>query len=299
MNQFFLQQGNSKELLPFTHILEFAIKRNNAIQLNSLNEASTVSIRIYFILEGKFEWIINDHHHILYPGDVVLIQPGHNFGGQKGVLDIGKLCWLYIEVNKSMPDERMMFGKWSSLPKNEILAIGKILRLCNTPVLSRVKEAGRILFEIQQELFNQQIGYTTRVNQLIDELFILIARKLTLQNNTHRDFPQSFMNLENSLRKNLSHNWTVEEMAAMVGLGTTTFTEKVKSYSGFSPLNYLITIRISEAIKLLKQNDLSVTDIALDTGFYSSQHFATTFKKLTGYTPSEFRKKNISNDQDQ
>ena len=137
------------------------------------------------------------------------------------------------------------------------------------------------------------------MSSVLRELFILIARKLTLQDDTHRDFPQSFMNLENALRKNLSHNWTVEEMAAMVGLGTTTFTEKVKSYSGFSPLNYLITIRISEAIKLLKQNDLSVTDIALDTGFYSSQHFATTFKKLTGYTPSEFRKKNISNEQDQ
>ncbi|WP_462220763.1 AraC family transcriptional regulator [Ferruginibacter sp.] len=298
MNQFFLQQGNSKELLPFAHILEFAIKRNNAVQLNSLNKAATVSIRIYYILEGKFEWVINDHYHILYPGDVVLIQPGHNFGGQKGVLDIGKLCWLSIEVNKSMPDERMMFGKWSSLPKNEILAIGKILRLCNTPVLSRVKETGRIFHEIHHELFNQQIGYTTRVNQLIDELFILIARKLTLQNNTHRDFPQSFIQLEQALRQNLSHTWTVDEMAAMVGLGTTTFTEKVKNYSGFSPLNYLITIRISEAIKLLKQNNLSVTDIALDIGFYSSQHFATTFKKLTGYTPSDFRKKNISNEQD-
>ena len=106
------------------------------------------------------------------------------------------------------------------------------------------------------------------------------------------------MILEQSLRKNLSHNWTVEEMAAMVGLGTTTFTEKVKNYSGFSPLNYLITIRISEAIKLLKQNELSVTDIALDTGFYSSQHFSTTFKKLTGYTPSDFRKKNMSHGQD-
>jgi AraC family transcriptional regulator, activator of mtrCDE len=88
----------------------------------------------------------------------------------------------------------------------------------------------------------------------------------------------------------------VEEMAALVGLGTTTFTEKVKNYSGFSPLNYLITIRIAEATKLLRRNNLSVTDIALDTGFYSSQHFATTFKKLTGYTPSDFRKKNISND---
>ena len=82
-------------------------------------------------------------------------------------------------------------------------------------------------------------------------------------------------------------------MAATVGMGTTLFNEKVKSYSGFSPLNYLINIRISEAIKLLKKPDLNVTDIALDTGFYSSQHFSTTFKKLTGYTPSEFRKRNL------
>jgi AraC-like DNA-binding protein len=75
-------------------------------------------------------------------------------------------------------------------------------------------------------------------------------------------------------------------------MGTTLFNEKVKSYSGFSPINYLINIRISEAIRLLKKPELNVTDIALDTGFYSSQHFSTTFKKLTGYTPSEFRKRN-------
>ena len=61
------------------------------------------------------------------------------------------------------------------------------------------------------------------------------------------------MKLEQTLRENLSHQWTVEEMAALVGLGTTAFSEKVKSYTGFSPLNYLINIRISEAIKLLKR----------------------------------------------
>ena len=141
---------------------------------------------------------------------------------------------------------------------------------------------------------NQEIGYVTRVNQLIDELLILTARHLTRQDNSRRDFPQTFMKLEQSLRENLSHQWTVEEMAALVGLGTTAFSEKVKNYTGFSPLNYLINIRISEAIKLLKRPDVHVTDIALDVGFYSSQHFATTFKKLTGYTPSDFRKKNLS-----
>jgi AraC-like DNA-binding protein len=42
---------------------------------------------------------------------------------------------------------------------------------------------------------------------------------------------------------------------------------------------------------LLNKKDLSLTDIALETGFYSSQHYFSTFKKLTGYTPREFRKK--------
>ncbi len=296
MNHFSLRQGHSKELDPFEHIIEFATKRNSVVQLNSFKESTTNSIRIYFVLEGKFEWVINDQHHILYPGDLVLIQPGHQFGGQKGVLDIGKLCWIYIEVNKTESEKGILLGNWSGLPKKEIMAIAKILKQCKTPVLSRLKEADRILTEIRNEIFNQQIGYETRVNQLLDELLILIARKLTLQNSTNRDFPQSFMALEEALRKNLSHNWSVDEMAAMVGLGTTAFTEKVKNYSGFSPLNYLITIRISEAIKLLKRNDLTVTDIALDTGFYSSQHFSTTFKKLTGYTPSGFRQKNSTNE---
>ena len=104
------------------------------------------------------------------------------------------------------------------------------------------------------------------------------------------------MQLEQALRENLSHQWTVEEMAAIAGMGTTLFNEKVKNYTGFTPLNYLINIRISEAIKLLKKKDVNITDIALDTGFYSSQHFSTTFKKLTGYTPSEFRKNNLSHD---
>jgi AraC family transcriptional activator of mtrCDE len=100
------------------------------------------------------------------------------------------------------------------------------------------------------------------------------------------------MKLEQSLRNNLDHQWLVEEMAVLVGLGTTAFTEKVKNYTGFSPLHYLINIRIAEAIKLLKNTGKPVTDIALETGFYSSQHFSTTFKKLTGYTPRQFRANN-------
>lgn len=295
MNQFVLQQGHSRELQLFPHILEFATRKNLSIRLNSLPGTTADYVRIHYINDGKFEWCIHDQQCLLYPGDVVVVLPGQQFGGAKGFLEIGTLSWLYIRVQK--PEKgRMQFGAWSNLSGSEMQAIGKILLLNRSVVLSRMNEASRIFLSLRHELFNHEIGYGTRVNQLLDELFILITRQLTKQSNPGRDFPKTFLQLEQKLRENLSHQWTVEEMAATMGMGTTLFNEKVKSYSGFSPLNYLINIRISEAIKLLKKPSMNVTDIALDTGFYSSQHFSTTFKKLTGYTPSEFRKRNIAED---
>jgi AraC-like DNA-binding protein len=293
MNQFVLQQGNSKELRLFPQILELGIKKNISIQFNSFPISATNGIRLYYILEGKFEWTIQSYQYVLFPNDVALILPGYSLGNMEGVLEIGSFAWVHINVQQLEGGE-ILLGKWSNLSENESQAIGKLLSLNHSPVLLNFADAGKILKCIQTELFNQEIGYHTRVNHQIDELFIQVTRQLTRQSNPGRDFPRTFMNLEQALRQNLSHQWTVEEMAALVGLGTTLFNERVKNYSGFSPINYLINIRISEAIKLLRRPDISLTDIALDTGFYSSQHFSTTFKKLTGYTPSEFRKNHLS-----
>ncbi|MBD0375362.1 MAG: AraC family transcriptional regulator [Flavisolibacter sp.] len=292
MNQYFLNK-DCNELHAFPHIHEFALKKINTIQFGSLKKEASDFMRFYYVIDGRFHWMIKDQHYILYPGDLAIILPGQCFGGEKDLLDIGTVSWLHLGLQQPERNGKIVMGLWSRLTDSECRSIGKILLLNSNPVLPKLKEAGTLFLNIHNELINQEIGYYARINQLIDELFILIARQLTRQNNSRRDFPQTFMKLEQTLREDLSHQWTVEEMAALVGLGTTAFSEKVKNYTGFSPLNYLINIRITEAIKLLKRPDVHVTDIALDVGFYSSQHFATTFKKLTGYTPSEFRKKNI------
>lgn len=294
MNQFLLQQGRSKELELFPHIIELGMKKIQTIQFHSLRIEENTHFRIYYIQEGKFEWIIDRSPYILYPADLAMILPDQPFGGVKEFLDIGSLAWITLDMGQRGLNGAG-FGPWSGLSQTENRSIRKILLLNHVPVVASLKEAGPLFQSIGKELQEQEIGFETRVNHLIDELLILIARQFTKQNNSQRDFPQTFMKLEQKLRGNLPHQWTVEEMAALVGLGTTAFTEKVKNYTGFSPLNYLINIRISEAIKLLKRTDTNLTDIALNTGFYSSQHFSTTFKKLTGYTPSQFRKDNTNN----
>lgn len=293
MNQFVLTQGSSEELRLFPHIIELGIVKNTSIRLNAFPKSSSDGIRIFCVLEGKYEWCIDNGHYSLFPGDVALILPDQEFGSDSGVLEIGAFTWIHLNM-KSNDNDELVMSVWSNLSESECRGINNVLSENNSRLLSKFSEGGKILKLIQNELSGQEIGYRARVNHQIDELFILMTRQLTKQSNPGRDFPKTFMNLEQALRQDLAHQWTVEEMAAFVGLGTTLFNEKVKSYSGFSPINYLINIRIAEAIKLLKRPDISLTDIALDTGFYSSQHFSTTFKKLTGYTPSEFRRNHLS-----
>ena len=289
---YLFRQGLSSELGPFPHIVEFGTKKNQTIHLNSFPIENAQCSKIYYVSEGRFDWTIDGVCHILYPGDLALILPGQEFGGARDLLDIGALSWLHLEIDLSEKDS---FGAFSGLTPLESRSIRKIFLLNDAPVVSGARECGAIIQSIARELHGRELGFQTRIDQLMDNLFIFIARSLTRQNNAQRDFPRTFMRLEQELRGNLSHQWTVDEMAALVGLGTTAFTEKVKSYTGFSPMSYLINIRISEATRMLKRKDIQLTDIALDTGFYSSQHFSTTFKRLTGYTPSQFRKNNIDN----
>jgi hypothetical protein len=232
MNQFLLGK-ECKELQLFPHIIEFALRKNTTIQFHSLKKEATKFLCLYYVVDGKCEWMIDDRHYILYPGDLAIILPEQIFGGQKDFLDIGTVVWLHIHPAKLERTGKMIISKWSSLSESESRTIGKIFMLNNNPVLSKLKEAGIIFQHLQHEILNQEIGYTTRVNQLIDELFILIARQLTRQNNSRRDFPQTFMKLEQTLRENLSHQWSVEEWPPWWGLVLRPFQKKQKTLRVF------------------------------------------------------------------
>jgi AraC-like DNA-binding protein len=288
---FHFQQGVTNKLALFPHILELTAKKISSIQLASFPRQVMDSVCIYYINDGRFEWRLDEKLHILFPGDAVYVLPGQTIGNDKGILELGNISYIKLNIQKLKTGE-LMTGKWSRLSTPGGNTVRKLLGINNNPVMNKLNQVGEILNSIGSEVQNSELGFAIRTNQLIDELMITIARHLTRRNNPSRDFSKIFLNLEEALRKDLSHQWSVEEMAAIAGMGITLFTERVKTYTGFSPITYLINIRVSEAIKLLKKNTGSITDIALDIGFYSSQHFSTTFKKLTGYTPGEFRKNN-------
>ena len=60
--------------------------------------------------------------------------------------------------------------------------------------------------------------------------------------------------------------------------------------TGQTPIDYLIRLRIQKAMEWLAGTSLSVTDIALKTGFDDSNYFTRQFRKATGETPTAYRK---------
>ena len=95
------------------------------------------------------------------------------------------------------------------------------------------------------------------------------------------------------LKNNLAKKWTLEEMASHNEVGITTLIQLVKEYSGYTPANYLIFLRLEAAKKMLLETSKKLTEIAFDSGFYSSQHFSSTFSKWVGIAPKEFRMRKL------
>ncbi|MCP4375368.1 MAG: helix-turn-helix transcriptional regulator [bacterium] len=73
-------------------------------------------------------------------------------------------------------------------------------------------------------------------------------------------------------------------------IGTTHLSAIVQRLTGDSPMALLRRIRVRRAENLLRKTDMSVTSIAMNCGFSTSQLFARTFKQYTNHTPSEYRR---------
>jgi len=81
----------------------------------------------------------------------------------------------------------------------------------------------------------------------------------------------------------------VEEMAAAAGLSKAHFSREFRRTFGESPYVYLLTRRLERAAALLRNTDHSVAEICLEVGLQGVGSFTTSFKRMYGMTPTEYR----------
>ncbi len=83
----------------------------------------------------------------------------------------------------------------------------------------------------------------------------------------------------------------IEELAQKLPMGYSTFRKAFKKNTGVSPNQYLLELRLKKAKDLLCSTNLSIKEIADQTGFDSISYFSKHFKKKNGISPKSFRSK--------
>lgn len=106
--------------------------------------------------------------------------------------------------------------------------------------------------------------------------------------------PQWFVDMLAYIDSNTGSDITVEFLASNANMSESHFYKVFKEYTGFSPHQYLIKVRIQHAQTLLTTTDQQIKSIARTVGFNSVNHFIHHFKRLTGSTPVKYRESYFS-----
>lgn len=93
----------------------------------------------------------------------------------------------------------------------------------------------------------------------------------------------------NYIQHNYHNRITLEIVAKIMHINPCYLSILFKEVTGTNFLEYISTIRIDKAKELLMDSRMSIQSISLSVGYSNQRYFSQTFKKLIGYTPSEYR----------
>lgn len=91
------------------------------------------------------------------------------------------------------------------------------------------------------------------------------------------------------LERNIHNEVNLEELASIAHMSRRSFLRVFQSATGTSPLAWQIEQRIGRACGLLRHTDKRVTEIAFEMGFNDSNYFTRQFRKVTGFSPRDYR----------
>lgn len=230
--------------------------------------------QINYITEGTGVFETSSDQFQVVPGSILILRPGmwHRYKPDPAT------GWNehYVGFNGDFCSK--LFNEGFFLGKKPVLYVGfqeNLLKLF-LEIIQLVKE---------EKTGHQQMGAANTI--------LLLSSILSVTRN--QEFAGK--SIEHTIRKaclffreNLNTNVNIEDLAGKLHVGYSYFRQMFRKYTGISPTQYHLSLRIQKAKDLLVSTDKSFKEIAINLGFESYFYFSRIFKDKTGKSPMEFRK---------
>ncbi|MBA4386652.1 MAG: hypothetical protein C0404_01655 [Verrucomicrobia bacterium] len=235
-------------------------------------------VEICYIASGEVIWEIGRKRLRLVGGMLSVIQPGVAHRGEMDIIPPSDLYWVVLYPARLRP----------ALPR-EFVAI----LTTGSPYAVRCGgNIGGIFESILAECAGQQAGWAAAAGAHAAILATEAARLCRAGRTTKMGAPvPAVARAASILAANLESPPSIRELARREGLGPTRFHSLFKQALGLTPGDYLGRLRLSAARKALAESDEDITSLSLRLGYPSSQYFATVFRKHTGLTPSDYKRR--------
>jgi AraC-like DNA-binding protein len=260
---------------------------------NTLNEYPLHwhnEVELILPLSGSFQVkFYNDSSAVAscVPGDVMLIAPGtlHEYlavapGGEKMILlfDISRHAQVssLVPLIKTLPP--YVHVKQSEFPV-------EAARLQNY-----FWDIERLYGQSDEFLQISVYSLVTLILAQIGSMHLSDAQLPADTGDSQARNIEKLVSVTNYIDAHRNEDLTMEQLAELAGFSKYHFERLFKSCMGISCYQYITKRRIMMAQELLSDTDLSVTDIAMQSGFFSLSTFNRVFKDINGCSPTEYRK---------
>ncbi len=245
-------------------------------------------VEIAYVADGRGTHRIGNTEYPVKKGDLFLINYDipHEFLPEKEPLLVYNCIFTPAYFNAALGESRNFFditdhfllnNLYSNLPTDYIFA---------TATGSENHHIFNIYERMLQEFTEQKIGYRDILRGYVIELLVIICRlKLSIDSGKSQRMMEALEYISDHYKENI----TAEDLADFAGFSASHFRRLFKAFTGKTLNNYLQTLRIEEACRLLKEKELNVEEIARVVGYRDMKHFYSVFKKITGRLPKNFR----------
>ncbi|MHC4913909.1 MAG: helix-turn-helix transcriptional regulator [Planctomycetota bacterium] len=242
-----------------------------------LGEHAHDGVEICWLARGAVTWLAGRRRLHLVGGTVSVVGAGVPHRGDLDVIAPSDLYWAVLRPGELLP-----------LPDRAAL---RALRVRRAWTAQAPEKVGQSFASLMNECGAKRRGWRAAAGATLSLLAVECARLAGGAERRRRSpgLPRPVAAAAALLRENIEGPPSMRDLARAVGLGPTRFHAVFKRAVGLTPRDYLARLRISAARAELAAGAGDITALALRLGYPSGQHFATTFKKHTGLTPSAFR----------
>lgn len=250
-----------------------------------------IPLEIIMPLKNNYTVQMKGQELLVEEGDVLIIPPGelHEIKapsyGERIIMQID--CSILGNL-KGMDSLLHMLHPYRIIKYEENAVLAKNLHY--------------LLTEIKNEYFGNEAFKESSIFAFVVRFFVALGRaslkaehifpNITI--NKQQEYIEKFVDVCNYITAHCTEEISVESVATLAGFSKFHFCRLFKQFTGYSFYEYLNIQRISYAERLFMNRDLSITDIAMQSGFNSISTFNRIFKEHKQCSPSKYKSLNYS-----